>query len=539
MRVCSAFGVTLGDRGALAEHGKARVVAGVDADLGGRVPEVDEHRDELDADLVRAFGLRVSRRLVCGQGARRPRDQVVPRLDELTLDVGRLEPLAHQRITLGHALPPRTLDLSVELGDCLARAPLGLDRGRVRLTRRVGRRTRRPRLGELRRQHLGIGLALHPLLERGALPDERLARATRRGDGVLRLRHPIPSARLGLAGGLERLPRPVGLAGAHLGLLRDHLLADGTRFADDEGSDELARHVLVECRLVLLPRPLGLGPRGRRITQLGTQRSDLGVVLLELAHDFSEVAMGVERGLDLGRVGQRGRRRFGLGQGACGCFLGIRGLTLRRDCPISFRLQRPHRLWHAQFAKQGHDSARALSRRDCSFHRGLQLGCPRLCVRQLLAQLADGIELTRRFVERLRRAVCVLLDHPHIERDLVLLLVGKLCRTAAHPLVDAEVEQLDEEVLPVGRLVVQELGELPLGEDHAPREVVERQSDELGDRGVHPFGVTGEHVAAALEPRLLRRRAPRLRTPHDPRRDVLGSARARIATTPWPRSRLA
>ena len=160
-----------------------------------------------------AFGLGVSRRLVCGQGARRPRNQVVPRLDELTLDVRRLEPLAHQRITLRHALPPRTLELSVELGDRFARAPLGLDRGGVRLTCRVGRRARRPRLGELRRQHLGIGLALHPLLERGALPDERLACATRRSDGVLGLRHPIPSARLGLAGGLERLPRPVRLTG--------------------------------------------------------------------------------------------------------------------------------------------------------------------------------------------------------------------------------------------------------------------------------------------------------------------------------------
>ena len=173
--------------------------------------------------------------------------------------------------------------------------------------------------------------------------------------------------------------------------------------------------------------------------------------------------MGVERGLDLGGIRQGGRRRFGLGQGACGRFLGIRGLTLRGDCSISFRLQRPHRLRHAEFAEQRHDSARALSRRHRAFHRGLQLGCPRLCVCQLLAQLADGIELRRRFVERLRRAVCVLLDHPHVERDLVLLLVSELHGTATHPLVDAEVEQLDEEVLPVGRLVVQELANSPWG----------------------------------------------------------------------------
>ncbi len=218
----------------MAEHRKARVVVGVDADLGGRVAQVDEHRNELDADGVRAFGLGVSRRLVCGQGVRRPRNEAVPRLDELTLDVGRLEPLADQRIALGRALPPRTLELSVELGDRLARAPLGLDRGGVRLTRRVGRSARRPRLSELRREHLGVGLALHPLVERGALPHERLALAARRSDRVLGLRHPIPGARLGLAGGVERLPGPVRLADADLRLLRDHLRADRTRFADDQ-----------------------------------------------------------------------------------------------------------------------------------------------------------------------------------------------------------------------------------------------------------------------------------------------------------------
>ena len=179
---------------------------------------------------------------------------------------------------------------------------------------------------------------------------------------------------------------------------------------------------------MLLRGPLGLGPRGRRIAQLGTQRSDLGVVLLELAHDVSEVAMGVERGLDLGGSGSADAAASASVRAPAAAFWAIRGRTLRRDCPISFRLQRPHRLRHAQLAKQRHDSASALSRRDRSFHRGLQLGRPRLGVRQLLAQLADGVERRRRFVERLRRAVGVLLDHPHVERDLVLLLVGKCAR---------------------------------------------------------------------------------------------------------------
>ena len=49
--------------------------------------------------------------------------------------------------------------------------------------------------------------------------------------------------------------------------------------------------MIVECGLVLLPRVLGLGQRCRRIAQLGAQRSDLGVVLLELADDIPEVAI--------------------------------------------------------------------------------------------------------------------------------------------------------------------------------------------------------------------------------------------------------
>ena len=125
--------VTLGDRGALAEHRKARIVVGLDADLRGRVPQVDEHRNQLDADRVGAFGLGVSRRLVSRQGVGRPGNEALPRPDELTLHVRRLESLADQRIALGTALSPSSLELTVELRACLARAPLGLDRGGVRL----------------------------------------------------------------------------------------------------------------------------------------------------------------------------------------------------------------------------------------------------------------------------------------------------------------------------------------------------------------------------------------------------------------------
>ena len=183
-------------------------------------------------------------------------------------------------------------------------------------------------------------------------------------------------------------------------------------------------------------------------------------------------------------------------------------------------MQRSHGLWHAHLAEQRHDSARALRGRDRSFDRGLQLGGPRLRVAQLLAKLGDGFELCRRFVESLRCAVGVLLDHPLVERDCVLLLGGERRRPGPHPLVDTEVEQLDEEVLTIGGLVVKELRELPLREDHAAREVVERQADQLGNRGVHALRVPGQHFAVTLEPRLLRGRA-RLGSPHDPRRDVL------------------
>ena len=79
---------------------------------------------------------------------------------------------------------------------------------------------------------------------------------------------------------------------------------------------------------------------------------------------------------------------------------------------------------------------------------------------------------------------------------------------AGHAVVQAQVEQAYEQVLPLAGLGVEELGELALGQRHARGEVVEAEPDHRLDRGRDLLGVAGEHLGASLEARLLGGGAP-------------------------------
>ena len=85
---------------------------------------------------------------------------------------------------------------------------------------------------------------------------------------------------------------------------------------------------------------------------------------------------------------------------------------------------------------------------------------------------------------------------------------ARLRAAAHHPLVDVEPEQADEQVLAGRGLVVQEAGELVLGQHDRPGEVLEGEAEQVLDRGVDLADRAREHVAVdRLEPRLARRRA--------------------------------
>ena len=88
------------------------------------------------------------------------------------------------------------------------------------------------------------------------------------------------------------------------------------------------------------------------------------------------------------------------------------------------------------------------------------------------------------------------------------------------PVVQAQVEQLDQQVLPAAGLVVQEPGELALRQGDTRREVVEREPEQGGHRVGDLVGGAGEHLTGALEPGLLRGGAAGLGRPHDARRRV-------------------
>jgi hypothetical protein len=103
-----------------------------------------------------------------------------------------------------------------------------------------------------------------------------------------------------------------------------------------------------------------------------------------------------------------------------------------------------------------------------------------------------------------------------------------LAGRAGDPVVEAEVEQPDQQVLAVAGLVVQEPGELALGQRHAGDEVVVAEADELGDRLGHLVGGAGQHLVAPLEPGLLGGGAAAPRRPHDADRGVLDAVHGEV-----------
>ncbi len=75
-------------------------------------------------------------------------------------------------------------------------------------------------------------------------------------------------------------------------------------------------------------------------------------------------------------------------------------------------------------------------------------------------------------------------------------------RKPTHPLVDPEIEQRNQQVLAIARLVVEESGELTLGQEHTTAELVEAQPETLFDRGRHIRGTGCDHLIPRLQPRL-------------------------------------
>jgi hypothetical protein len=74
-----------------------------------------------------------------------------------------------------------------------------------------------------------------------------------------------------------------------------------------------------------------------------------------------------------------------------------------------------------------------------------------------------------------------------------------------HQVVEAETEQAHEQVLPVARHVVEEAGEVALGQRHARGELPEVETEQLGDGGGDLLGVARQQLAVgdSLEARLL------------------------------------
>ena len=93
-----------------------------------------------------------------------------------------------------------------------------------------------------------------------------------------------------------------------------------------------------------------------------------------------------------------------------------------------------------------------------------------------------------------------LVEAPVEVGELELRLAGALARTLGHPAVDAELEQRDEQVLAVRRLVVEEPGELALGQHDATGEVVVGEPEQLGDAGRDLLGGAGHDASGPLEP---------------------------------------
>ena len=103
-------------------------------------------------------------------------------------------------------------------------------------------------------------------------------------------------------------------------------------------------------------------------------------------------------------------------------------------------------------------------------------------------------------------------------------LDGAQVRSLEHPLVDVQVEQLDEQVLTVRRLVVHEAREISLREDDAAGEFVEAQPEQPLDLCRHAVGIAGENRVGVLEASFLRRCAVLAQLPHDTDGRVLAVA---------------
>ena len=79
----------------------------------------------------------------------------------------------------------------------------------------------------------------------------------------------------------------------------------------------------------------------------------------------------------------------------------------------------------------------------------------------------------------------------------------------------AQLQQPDEQILALGRLGLEEPGELALGQDHAGRELLRGQPEQGGDLRVQLPGVARHHLPRPLQPGLPRRR-PAVAEAHDP-----------------------
>ena len=92
-------------------------------------------------------------------------------------------------------------------------------------------------------------------------------------------------------------------------------------------------------------------------------------------------------------------------------------------------------------------------------------------------------------------------------------------------------------VLALGRLGLEEPGELALGQDHAGRELVRGQPEQGGDLGVELPGGAGHHLARPLQPGLPRRR-PAVAEAHDPDRGPALAADVEVQPHPGLRAAL-
>ena len=117
---------------------------------------------------------------------------------------------------------------------------------------------------------------------------------------------------------------------------------------------------------------------------------------------------------------------------------------------------------------------------------------------------------------------------------------GERPRPLHHALVHVEPQQLLQQVLPGGRLVVQEAGELALREHDGPRELLEVETEQRHDGGLHLARRPRQDVAVdRLETRVARRR-PALRVARGsrvPRRSAHHRLRTRARPSPRWRAR--